>query len=62
MFLSAMTRDAAKEGLTIKQILERRRKETGKLPPRKQGKPKSRKRVPFERPLKRELYMRRAMD
>ena len=37
MFLNAMAKVAAKEGMTIKQLLERRRKEAEKLPPRKPG-------------------------
>ena len=62
MFLNAMARVAAREGLTIKQLLERRRKESEKLPPRKQGKPKPKRRDHFEGLSTRELYMRRPMD
>ena len=62
MFLNAMARVAAKEGLTIKQFLERRRKEAEKLPPRKLGKSKPKRRDPFEGLSTRELYMRRPMD
>ena len=62
MFLNAMARVAAKEGLTIKQFLERKRKEAKKLPPRKQGKLKPKGRDPFEGLSTRELYMRRPMD
>ena len=62
MFLNAMARVAVKEGLTIKQFLELRRKEAEKLPPRKLGKPKSKRRDPFEGLSTRELYMRRPMD
>ena len=62
MFLNAMAMVAAKEGLTIKQFLERRRKKAEKSPPRKLGKPKSKRRNPFEGLSTRELYMRRPMD
>jgi len=62
MFLNAMARVAAREGLTIKQFLERRRTEAEKLPPRKLRKPKSKRRDPFEGLSTRELYMRRPMD
>ena len=62
MFLNAMARVAAREGLTIKQFLERRRKEAEKLPPRKPGKPKPKRRDPFEGLSTQELYMRRPMD
>ena len=62
MFLNAMAMVAAKEGLTIKKFLERRREEAEKLPPRKLGKPKSKRRDPFEGLSTRELYVRRPMD
>ena len=62
MFLNALAMVAAKEGLTIKQFLKRGRKEAEKLPPRKQGKPKSKRRDSFEGLSTRELYMRRPMD
>ena len=39
-----------------------RRKEAEKLPPRKLGKPKPKRRDPFEGLSTRELYMRRPMD
>ena len=57
-----MARVAAKEGLTIKQFLERRRKEAEKLPPKNQGKQEPKRRDPFEGLSTRELYMRRPMD
>ena len=61
MFLNAMARVAAKEGLTTKQLLERRRKEPEKLPPKnREAKPKGRD--PFEGLSTQELYMRRPMD
>ena len=62
MFLNAMAQVAAREGLTIKQLLERRRKKTEKLPRKKQKKPTLMKRDPFEGLSSRELYMRRPMD
>ena len=57
-----MARVAAKEGLTIKQFLERRRKEAEKLPSRKIRKTKPKRRDPFEGFSTRELYMRRPID
>ncbi len=62
MFLNAMAKVAARKGMTIKQLLEHRRKEAEKLPPRKPGKPKPKRRDPFEGLSTRELYMRRPMD
>ena len=62
MFLNPMARVAAREGLTIKQLLERRRKEAEKLPSRKLGKPKLKNCDPFEGLLTREQCMRRLMD
>jgi hypothetical protein len=62
VFLNAMARVAAKEGFTIKQLLERKRGEAEKLPPAKQGKSKPKRREPFEGLSTRELYMRRPMD
>ena len=62
MFLNAMARVAAREGLTIKQLLEHKSREAEKLPPRKQGKPKPKRRDPFKKLSTRELYMRRPMD
>ena len=62
MFLNAMARVAAKEGLTIKQPLERRRKEAEKLPSKENGEAKAKRRDPFEGLSTRELYMRRPMD
>jgi len=62
MFLNAMVRVAAREGLTIKQLLERKSREAEKLPPRKLGKTKPKGRDPFEGFSTRELYMRKLMD
>ena len=62
MFLNAMAQVAAREELTIKQLLERRRKKTEKLPRKKLRKPKPMRRDPFEGLSSRELYIRRPMD
>ena len=62
MFLNAMAQVAAREGLTMKQLLERTSREGEKLPPRKRAKSESIRRDPFERFSTRELYMRRPMD
>ena len=62
MFLNAMARVATKEGATIKQLLERKRKEAEKLLPRKLGKLQTKRPSPFEGLSTRELYMRRPMD
>ena len=62
MFLNAMARVAAREGLTIKQLLERKSREAEKLFLMKRGKPKPKRRDPFEGLSTRELYMRRPMD
>ena len=62
MFLNVMARVAAREGLSIKQLLERKSREAEKLPPRKLGKPEAKRRDPFKGLSTRELYMRRPMD
>ena len=62
MFVNAMAETAAKEGLSIKQLLKRRRKEAEKLPLREQGKPRPKRRDSYEGLSTRELYMRRPMD
>tara|TARA_Y100000591_G_C21530863_1_gene544073 strand:+ start:379 stop:567 length:189 start_codon:yes stop_codon:yes gene_type:complete len=62
MFLNAMARVAAREGLTIKQLLERKRGEVEKLPPGKQRKSEPKRCDPFEGLSTRKLYMRRPMD
>jgi len=62
MFLNAMARVAAREGLTIQQLLERKSREAEKLLPRKLEKTKPKGRNPFEGLSTRELYMRRPMD
>ena len=48
MFLNAMARVAAREGLTIKQLLERKRGEVEKLPPGKQRKSEPKRCDPFK--------------
>ena len=62
MFLNAMARVAAREGLTTKQLLERKRREAEKLPPREMEKPKPKRPDPFKGLSTRELYMLRPMD
>jgi len=62
MFLNAVAKAAAREGITIKQLLERKRREAEKLPRRKIGRPKPKRRDPFEGVSTRELYMCRPID